>query len=194
VKPVLLDSFSSPVLRAADECSPWIVITTNVGWTKGTGDAVMGRGLAFLAARWIPALPRLYGWWCRTNGSKPMHVAAIDNASRLVGFQRNLILLPTKALNRAAPHLSWQARSSLPLIEAGLVYLAEIVKPGGGAVGIVHNHVADDAKLPPHGLPIWVPPLGCRNGGLDEADVLPLMEKYLTDERFTLLRVAKEAT
>lgn len=74
-----------------------------------------------------------------------------------------MILFPTKKLNPKAPHLSWKNLSTIDLIEKGLKELTEI--PGR----------------------IYLPALGCGNGGLRLSEVRPLMEKYLTDDRFVLV-------
>jgi hypothetical protein len=75
-----------------------------------------------------------------------------------------LIFLPVKPLlNRNNPEISWDQEASLDLIEAGLRQLREH-----------HGEIA-------LGLP------GCGNGGLKMAQVFPLLERYLAEERFTVV-------
>ena len=76
-----------------------------------------------------------------------------------------IILFPTKELNEQAPWLSWQQKSSLELIEKSTRELATL--PG-------------DYK-------IVLPFPGCENGKLSKEDVLPILLKYLTPERFTIV-------
>jgi hypothetical protein len=76
-----------------------------------------------------------------------------------------LILFPTKGFNPKHPELSWQTRSTVELIEQGLGQLIQL----------------------PYRKPIAVPMLGCGAGGLHEADVLPLFQRYLKDDRFTMV-------
>jgi hypothetical protein len=80
---------------------------------------------------------------------------------------RRLLLFPVKPLDVKAPWLSWHQQASLRLIEIGLPQLKGI--PGD----------------------IALPLLGCGNGKLDPADVMPLLEKYLDEDRFLLVRFDK---
>lgn len=75
-----------------------------------------------------------------------------------------LIFLPVKPLlNRNNPEISWDQEASLPLVESGLQRLA--LHKGQIALG----------------LP------GCGNGGLSLAEVVPLLEKHLPDDRFEVV-------
>lgn len=75
-----------------------------------------------------------------------------------------LIFLPVKPLlNRNNPEISWDQEASLPLIEAGLQQLREH-----------HGQIA-------LGLP------GCGNGGLSLVQVFPLLERYLGEDRFSVV-------
>lgn len=76
-----------------------------------------------------------------------------------------LVLFPTKRLNPKLPWYSWRNPSTMEFIEQGLGQLIQ---------------------LPIH-QPIAVPLLGCGAGGLQEAAVAPLIERYLKDDRFTLV-------
>ncbi len=139
--------------------SHWLVITTNLGWNK-RGENVMGAGLALQAKTRYPDLPRLYGEFCQ------------HRRVQLAFFpQYRLIMFPTKTLNPDEPHLSWKQNSSLGLIEQCLPELQRF------------------AENPPDApAPIMVPLLGCSNGGLDPKVVVPLMERYLVSDKFTLIR------
>lgn len=129
----------------------YVVIPTNVGWTKGSSN-VMGAGLAKQAAQKYNWLTRHYGDWCRRYGSR-INVVRADR----------LILFPVKPLNEDKPWLSWQNGASLELIKNSLDQLAEwasnnpschIAMPyvgcGNGRLNW-HKQVAplvDDANIP----------------------------------------------
>ncbi len=84
-----------------------------------------------------------------------------------VRFWGPLVLFPVKALNLETPHLSWQAPALPDLIEQSTIQLAEWTNPG--------ERVA-------------IPMVGCGNGGLQEEFVLTILEHYLDDDRFLLVR------
>lgn len=136
----------------------WVVVTTNIGW-KTDGTNVMGAGVAKEAARRFPALPSWYGYLCKKYK---------DDVGICLYNPGGLILLPTKKLNKAKPHLSWQADSDLDLIEQSLQQLVACV---------------DDERIKQvvMGYP------GCGNGGLQRAQAKPLLKQYL-DNRFIVLR------
>lgn len=139
----------------------YIVIPTNIGW-KADGTNVMGRGLARLAASLYPNLPRDYGAACKLQGGKTKCV--VWGSPDAV-----LILFPVKPLNKEAPHMSWKSMATLEIIERSAKHLASL------------------AEVLPGDLPIAVPAVGCGNGGLDLSDVKPILEKYLTSDRFILV-------
>lgn len=90
---------------------------------------------------------------------------ALKEKSSIWYYDRHrLIMFPTKPLNPEQPHLSWKHNASLELIETGLQRLKFTSK-----------------------RPVFVPILGTLNGKLNKDDVLPLMRKYLTDDRFTIV-------
>lgn len=138
----------------------WVVVTTNIGWKKDHSN-VMGAGVAKQAAYRFPDLPEWYGDLC---------VKYKDGIGICLYNEGKLIMLPTKPLNRAAPHLSWQGNSSLPLIESGLQELVAVV---------------ETEKL--RRVALSYP--GCGNGGLDVKVVKPLLTKYL-NSRFTVVERA----
>ncbi|MFA5130770.1 MAG: hypothetical protein WC477_07735 [Patescibacteria group bacterium] len=89
------------------ECEPksgWVVISTNVGWTRD-GSNVMGAGLAKTAAMRWPNLPVDYGAWCQKFGGK-----------MFVSKKNRVICLPSKPLNKVQPWASWRSNSCPDLI------------------------------------------------------------------------------
>jgi hypothetical protein len=142
-----------------------IVIPTNIGWRKD-GTNVMGRGLAAQAVKRFPDLPALYGEHCIQYGAEtPLFQCRVTGPTG----GRHLLLAPTKPLKIAAPHMSWQQKSSLATIEQSLVQLSRVspAHPGGR---------------------ILVPLLGCGNGGLRREPVRELMDKYLLEDHFIRVR------
>lgn len=147
--------------------SAWVVIPTNLGWTK-EGLNVMGAGVAREAARRFPTLPHVYGIDCMHFKSEP-RVVSYD-VMLLPGMVRTgrVVCFPTKPLNVDAPHLSWRSPASLALIERSADQLAQMAQ----------DHAAEVA----------LPLVGCGLGGLREVDVLPVLHKYLIQDRFILVR------
>jgi hypothetical protein len=76
-----------------------------------------------------------------------------------------LILFPVKPLNVAQPWLSWRSGASLVLIEQSAKELAALDLSWDIAVSLV----------------------GCGNGGLEMADVRPILDRHLSDKRFVLV-------
>ena len=76
----------------------------------------------------------------------------------------NYVSFPTKPLNEKQPWLSWQNDSTLELVERSTKLLKQCVR----------GNVA-------------LPLVGCGNGGLSQKDVIPLLKKHLTDDRFLLV-------
>jgi hypothetical protein len=145
-----------------------IVIPTNIGW-KSDGRNVMGRGLARQAARRWPELPAVYGDFCETyKSTTPIMMFRPPN----MRWCRMLLLLPVKPLDREKPYLSWRQEASLPLIEHHVQALAnfatQYMETDGGTPFTCDNPSR-----------ILVPTVGCGNGGLDEALVLPVLKRYL---------------
>jgi hypothetical protein len=133
-----------------------IVVPVNIGWKRGTGENVMGRGLALQAARKHPYFPLWYGLECAKHGAQ---------TPVLLYPYGPLIAFPTKPLDQARPWMSWKNKSDLALIERGAQQLA----------------VLKTAK------PVAVSVVGCGNGGLEMGDVRPILDKHLSDPRFTLV-------
>lgn len=77
-----------------------------------------------------------------------------------------LIFFPVKPLNYDEPHLSWRSKADLALIERSVEQLASL-------------------RLGPFAIPM----VGCGNGGLDESDVYPLIQRaFRRDSHVTLVR------
>lgn len=142
-----------------------IVIPTNPGWTKA-GRNVMGRGLALQARKRFPGVDEWYGEFCMQHKGHPP--VCRERFSGLRGA-RTLIFAPTKPFNEAQHWMSWQGKSDLTVIEQSLRELATYVP-----------------KL--EGGKIWVPLLGCGNGGLQRDTVRELMDRYLTAAHFVRVR------
>lgn len=142
---------------AAAQPNSALVVPTNIGWTRG-GENPMGRGVALEAMRREPTLARWYGALCKRNGAQTQVVLWRESLT--------FILFPTKPLNIKAPQLSWRNPASLTLIERSLLQLSLLP--------------LDD------GTHVFLPLVGCGNGGLSEDAVMPLLHKYLND-RFTLV-------
>jgi hypothetical protein len=135
-----------------------LVITTNIGWCRD-GRNPMGRGVALQAAQRVIGLPGWYGKICKERGAA---TPVVEYAHR---GKLRLLLFPTKPLDALRPHMSWRNRASLALIERGLAQLAA-----------------------EYTTPVFLPLVGCANGGLREEDVLPLLHQYLTADNFTLVQ------
>lgn len=151
-----------------------IVITTNQGWKSG-GVGVLGAGLARQASRRFNWLYKAWGEHCQRHGADAGPISWTVSSK----WCRYLICFPTKALNAEKPWLSWRNPSSPELI-AG--YLPELNRIAEG----LHKH-AEGLGLP---VPlVLVPSLGCQNGGLTEAQVVPLLEQHLTHPCFFHVRL-----
>lgn len=150
----------------------WLVITTNVGWRKHTGEGIFGAGLAKQALTRDARLPHLWGEHCREHAEKTgLLVVPWEPRAEASG----LILFPTKALDPTAPWTSWWRQSSIPLIKAGLSALPRL---------------RDSVSLAPDAR-VLVPLVGCRNGGLRPEVIEPLIEKHLAaDPLFWLVKPA----
>lgn len=116
---------------------------------------VMGKGVALeFKNRW-PANFKAYKKVCETEELKPGRMFIFDTNELFPSAgPRYLVNFPTKA--------HWRSKSKLSYVEDGLEALrAEIIGLGIKSIAI--------------------PPLGCGNGGLDWADVKPLIVSKLSD-------------
>jgi len=82
----------------------------------------------------------------------------------------HLIAFPVKPLNPDAPWMSWKSKADLKLIERSAKQLSELKVDRPVAVSMV----------------------GCGNGGLDMADVRPILDRYLSRDEFTLILFGQE--
>lgn len=92
--------------------------------------------------------------------------AFLDQTPVMRYFCAPILCFPVKPLNLEAPWKSWMGRANLPLIRRSLRQLRNW--PGGRKIA--------------------VPMVGCGNGGLDRADVYPVLRSYLFGDRFVLVR------
>jgi O-acetyl-ADP-ribose deacetylase (regulator of RNase III) len=111
---------------------------------------VMGAGLARAFAQRFPNLAGMHRGLCQQG------ILTIETPNLVVYHDRaqSVILLATKK--------DWRDPSEIAYIEAGLKTLVERIQSRRWGVGM-----------------LAVPALGCGLGGLDWADVKPLMEQYL---------------
>lgn len=137
-----------------------IVIPTNLGY-KRNGCNVMGRGLAKQAARRFTTLPLIYGTHC--------FQMAAEGITRVVWLSNlRLWMFPVKPLNKDNPSMSWKQPASLELIQRSLESLA--------FAATVHATGT-----------IYIPFVGCGNGGLLKEQVYPLLYKCLNQNKFCLV-------
>jgi hypothetical protein len=78
---------------------------------------------------------------------------------------KNLVLFPVKPLNEEQPQLSWRQPADLDLVDESIVELKWFLTE----------------------QEIVLPMVGCGNGELDPMSVLPILKRYLSDDRFTLV-------
>jgi O-acetyl-ADP-ribose deacetylase (regulator of RNase III) len=109
---------------------------------------VMGKGIALQFKRAFPANYAAYRKACRLGELRMGRVFVFD--SGVPGPQRYIINFPTKE--------HWRSASRLPDIRAGLDDLVRVIEDLGVSS-------------------VAVPALGCGNGGLDWAEVRPLIEQ-----------------
>ncbi|GEQ99392.1 hypothetical protein JCM17845_00160 [Iodidimonas gelatinilytica] len=131
---------------------------------------VMGKGVALEFKKRWPENFKAYKKLCDAKKLNPGHMFVFDtNELFLSEGPRFLVNFPTKA--------HWRSKSKLSYIEDGLDTLVQTIKK--------YNIKS-----------IAVPPLGCGNGGLDWADVKPLIVSKLSglDEVKVVVFAPKYAT
>lgn len=152
----------------ADAWKLWVytVIPVNIGWDKH-GRAIMGKGLAKQAAERFPEVLESWGDVCQAGRNATQVLQ-----KRFTGPRggANLVLFPTKPLHAPAPYLSWRFDASPRLIEKSVQELDAIFGEMGQVVG------RDPI--------IQIPPVGCGAGHLKREQVIPILEKYLTKDRY----------
>lgn len=113
-------------------------------------EGVMGKGIALQFAKKFPEMLAAYRGACKAGEVQPGQMHVFERTEMFA--PRYIINFPTKR--------HWRANSRLEDIDAGLVALVEEIRR------LRIQSVA-------------VPPLGCGNGGLNWADVLPLIRARL---------------
>lgn len=146
----------------------YLVIPTNIGWRKD-GTAVMGAGLARQAAQRYEELELWYGDQCLRHGARTPVLFHRPRAAA----SRNLVLFPVKPCKELHPWLSWDQPASLELIERSTEQLADAIHCGRD---LTREHYG---AIVPGNRRVFIPLVGCGNGKLEEAQVLPVLEKHL---------------
>jgi hypothetical protein len=142
------------------------VIPVNVGWRKN-GTAIMGKGLAYQANFRFPNLALTWGSICKDRRTKTTVIyCKFHNKS---GIPLTLVLFPTKPFNSSSPWLSWQNPSDENLVIKGLEELKNLGRMVKGN--------------------IYLPLLGCGEGGLDPTRIEILMGQYLPDDFYVLVKL-----
>lgn len=112
---------------------------------------VMGKGIALMFKEAFPANFLAYREACK-QGRVRIGSMFVTDGPAIGGGPRWLINFPTKE--------HWRGRTKLSWVESGLDDLVRVLR---------------DLKI----RSVAIPPLGCGNGGLDWADVRPLIESRL---------------
>ncbi|RRQ27384.1 Appr-1-p processing protein [Rhodococcus sp. Eu-32] len=113
---------------------------------------VMGKGIALQFRRAYPDMFKAYATASKAGEVQLGHVHVWETGA--LDGPRFIINFPTKG--------HWRAASKLRDIEAGLSDLTRVIR---------ENNITS----------IAIPPLGCGNGGLDWADVLPLIRQAFAE-------------
>lgn len=140
---------------------PCDAIVVPINWTLRTdGTAVMGAGVAKVAAERWPWLPEALGNQIR----RPVGPAVVCfQATTTDGRLLHLLLVPTKH--------DWRQPSTVALVEWGAKRLVDIVDRHGWRT-------------------VALPRLGCGRGGLRWADVRPVLAPLLDDTFVVVSRVS----
>lgn len=132
----------------------------------------MGAGVAGQLAERFPMAPYTWGMFCHYHKA----------ATPVLWAPQGWIYFPTKALDEERPWLSWKAKANLVLLERSLAQLAALRLPNKverEGYARAATFATDEVALPL---------VGCGEGRLKEAQVLPLLKQYLADDRFILVR------
>lgn len=158
----------------------FIVVPVNIGWKRGRGGYpganVMGAGVAKEAAERVPELPMLYGEFCAMHREKTPVTFDLSTG---------LVLFPTKPLGDN-PAMSWRGSATLDLVKRSAEELADMKWMNRSTIR--SNHDGDRPPLPLEDDDVYVPLVGCGNGGLDAGQVVPLLKDILQDDRFLLVQ------
>lgn len=160
----------------------WVVVPTNIGWKKDLTN-VMGAGLARYFADTYRDLPAIYGKFCcntylkerGASSRRSGRPSAKDRLSYVLQVpQYKLFLAPSKPLDVDCPWLSWKQSATMRQVTESLE----------GLQRLVDERIAAGDFIPK----VYVPLLGCGNGGLSHRLVRPLMASRLSD-RFILVNM-----
>lgn len=158
----------------------FIVVPTNIGWKRGRagypGANVMGAGVAKEAAEKVPELAMLYGEFCAMNGA---------NTPVTFDMSTGLVLFPTKPLGDN-PAMSWRGRATVEQVTRSAHQLAEMSWMNRNTIKT--NHDGDKPPMPLEDDDVYVPLVGCGNGGLEPDHVVPILKDILKDDRFVLVQ------
>lgn len=135
-KPKPVRTLSGDIWELASDLD-YIVIPTNVGWTR-SGSNVMGAGLAKQAAQEDPSLAQWYGAKCKKLGKDTPVLA-----------RGRLILFPVKPLNIEAPHLSWMQLANIDTIKKSMKQLCRWERPDARGKILIPMVGCGNGKLKP---------------------------------------------
>lgn len=139
-----------------------LAIATN-GYVTLSGKAVMGKGVARVAKKKFNGIDTVFGKVLLSQGRRSGNAGknlALGNHVALIWNHPKIVSFPTK--------WNWWEKADLGLIERSALELVAL---------------ADYYHWPR----IYLPRVGCGNGGLSwDSDVYPVLQNYL-DDRFTVV-------
>lgn len=138
----------------------YLVIPVNIGWHLSSVPpyyAVMGKGIALIAANIYNDVQR---WWGTLCYELKLFTPTCIN------YKEGFICFPTKPLDINNPNLSWKSRSFYPLIEQSAQQLLSYN---------IHT-------------PIYLPLVGCGEGGLIPHIVQDKLSKILIPDNYYLVK------
>lgn len=141
-----------------------IALPGNIGWTR-KGENVMGAGVAKQAAQRYPTIKKYFGEGCQKYRSRT-HILAYEEQDSSM-----LLFFPVKPLNEDCPWLSWKSKASLDRIDLSCQFLVSYI-----------NGFSDVTNLQ-----IYLPVVGCGNGGLEIKDAYPILDQYLFEGKYHLV-------
>jgi hypothetical protein len=167
-----------------------LLITTNGCWNEKTKTAIMGAGIAKAAKEMFPDSPKNLGTilsiqfnrfkeyenepWnipYKIANKNNTHVFSFPTKPTRVLVTETSILPKFFSRSQLGKNIEgWKARSPLWLVERSAKFIAELV---GESPSFIEQ--------------IFLPHVGCDNGGLDwETQVKPVLDKYM-DDRYTVV-------
>lgn len=138
--PMVLEAHGNLWDLAEEDGVDAVCVTTNGFRKKGSGECVMGAGVAGEAKRRWPDLPLRVGALLEAHGNRPFRL-------RVDGLKPDLVTFPTKPAFAADGAPGFRAPAELPLIEASARSLVEMAdkfgwqrvllpRPGAGLGGL----------------------------------------------------------